>query len=177
MAREAARPQDRREPAVLQGQPGGRPRRLVRTVRSTAGNRVPVRIHARRRGTRGDAAGERQPMITLPTLLLVLAADSGVAVIPRPAHITPRPGSFTLTGSTIITTDEGSRALGAMLADYLFPATGFRLAVRPSAPSGGRAISIRLDATLTALGAEGYRLDVTPGRVTIRAHQPAGGFY
>ncbi len=116
-------------------------------------------------------------MITLPTLLLVLAADSTVAVIPRPAHITPRPGSFTLTGSTIITTDEGSRALGGMLADYLFPATGFRLAVRPSAPSGARAISIRLDATLTALGAEGYRLDVTPGRVTIRAPQAAGAFY
>src|SRR5439155_577745 len=105
------------------------------------------------------------------------AADSGLAVIPRPAHLTPRPGSFTLTGSTIITTDARSRALGGMLADYLFPATGFRLAVRPSAPSGARVVAIRLDATLTALGAEGYRLDVTPGRVTIRAPQPAGAFY
>src|SRR2546427_922066 len=49
------------------------------------------------------------PYTTLFRSLLVLAADSTVAVIPRPAHITPRPGSFTLTGSTIITTDEGDR--------------------------------------------------------------------
>src|SRR2546422_5786766 len=76
MGCEAARPQDRRKPAVLQGQPGRRPRRLVRAVRSTAGDRVPLRVHARRRRTRRSTPGECQPMITLPTLLVVLAADS-----------------------------------------------------------------------------------------------------
>src|SRR5256886_6231690 len=94
MGREAARPQDRLESALLQGEPGRRPRGLVRAVRSAPGDRVPVRVHARRRGTRGGATGERQPMITLPTLLLVLAADSGVAVIPRPAHVAPGSGAF-----------------------------------------------------------------------------------
>src|SRR2546430_15721392 len=116
MGREAARPQDRREPAVLQDQPGRGPRRLVRTIRSAAGDRVPLRVHARRRGTRGDTAGERQPMITLPTLLLVLAADSGVAVIPRPAHVTPGSGAVVVSGANATVTDRPTRPFGALLS-------------------------------------------------------------
>jgi len=92
-------------------------------------------------------------------------------------RLTLKPGRFTLTGATVITTDAASRALGAMLADYLFPATGFRLAVRSTTPAGAPAISIRLDSTLTALGAEGYRLEAGPSGVAIRAARPAGAFY
>ena len=116
----------------------------------------------------------------LVAMMVVFALDSGFAVVPRPAHLTPKPGLFTLTGSTIIATDAASRALGGMLADYLSPATGFRLAVRSSAPPpsrGAPVISIRLDTTLHALGEEGYRLDVSRGAVTIRAARPAGAFY
>ena len=50
-------------------------------------------------------------MITLPTVLLVLAADSGVAVIPRPAHVTPGSGAFVVTGATVIVTDRATRPL------------------------------------------------------------------
>ena len=110
-------------------------------------------------------------------LALAVALDSTFALVPRPVRLTPQPGSFTLTGSTVITTDAASRPLGWMLADYLFPATGFRLTVASTAPGGGRAISIRLDSSLTALGDEGYRLEVRPTRVTIRARRPAGAFY
>jgi len=115
----------------------------------------------------------------LAALVVALALDSGFTVVPRPVHLTPRPGTFTLTAGTVIATDQASRALGAMLADYLFPATGFRLAVRGGAPApaGGESISIRLDTTLHALGDEGYRLDVSRGAVTIRAARPAGAFY
>jgi hexosaminidase len=91
--------------------------------------------------------------------------------------VTPKPGSFALTGATVITTDQAAQALGAMLADYLFSATGFRLAVRSSAPAGARGLSIRLDSTLTSLGAEGYRLEAGPSGVAIRAFRPAGAFY
>jgi hexosaminidase len=118
-------------------------------------------------------------------LVMALALDSGFAVVPRPVRLAPRPGTFTLSASTVITTDAASRALGGQLADYLFPATGFRLVVAAAAlPAGGggggggaRTISIRLDSTLTALGDEGYQLDVRPTRVTIRARRPAGAFY
>lgn len=110
-------------------------------------------------------------------LAQVAPAAPAPPIVPRPVRVTLRPGSFTLTGSTIITTDPASRALGAMLADYLFPATGFRLPVRSSAAAGARVIAIHLDPTLTALGPEGYRLEVRPARVAISAARPAGAFY
>src|SRR2546429_3139347 len=129
-----------------------------------------------RSSARGAAHAGRHVMLT--TLVLALALDSGFAIVPRPVHLTPKSGSFTLTGSTVITTDAASRALGFMLADYLFPATGVRLVVRSSAPAPGvPVISLGLDSTLRTLGDEGYRLDVSRSRVTIRAARPAGAFY
>src|SRR5437762_6105467 len=113
----------------------------------------------------------------LTALLLVATLDSGLAIVPRPVRFTPRTGTFTLTAATVIVTDRGTRELGGTLADYLFPATGYRLAVRASAPAGTRVISLGLDTTLKALRDEGYRLEVTPARVTIRALRPAGAFY
>src|SRR5207245_7176164 len=101
----------------------------------------------------------------------------GLAVIPRPAHVTPGSGAFVVTGATVIVTDRATRPLGELLGDYLYPATGLRLAVRTAAPAGARVITLHLDPALTALGAEGYRLDVTLGRVAIRGPPPAGTFY
>ena len=113
----------------------------------------------------------------LTALLLVATLDSGLAIVPRPVRVTPRTGTFTLTAATVIVTDRGTRELGGTLADYLFPATGYRLAVRASAPAGTRVISLGLDTALKMLRDEGYRLEVTPARVTIRALRPAGAFY
>src|SRR2546423_1657682 len=117
-------------------------------------------------------------MLTLAALALALAADSTPPIIPRPAHITRQTGAFTLTAATTITTDRATHALGELLGDYLFPATGFRLTVRTGGAAPGAAvISIRLDSTLARLGDEGYRLDVRPTRIAIRAYRPAGAFY
>lgn len=98
-------------------------------------------------------------------------------LVPRPVRVATKPGSFTLTGATVITTGPATRALGAMLADYLFPATGFRLALRSGPLTTATGISIGLDSTLKALGPEGYRLEVSPTAVTIRALRPVGAFY
>ena len=117
-------------------------------------------------------------MLTLAALALALAADTTPAIIPRPAHITRQPGTFTLTATTLITTDRATHALGELLGDYLFPATGFRLPVRTgAAPPGVPVISIRLDSALARLGDEGYRLDVARARIAIRAYRAAGAFY
>ncbi|HEY6209380.1 MAG TPA: hypothetical protein VIW28_09985, partial [Gemmatimonadales bacterium] len=62
----------------------------------------------------------------LATLALALVLDSSIAVVPRPAHLTAHRGAFTVTASTVIVADRATRELGAMLGDYLFPATGFR---------------------------------------------------
>ncbi len=116
-------------------------------------------------------------MSMLAALAILLASDSIPAIVPRPAHVTPQPGAFTLRAGTVIVTDRALRKVGELLADYLFPATGLRLAVATAAPAGTPAISIRLDSTLARLGDEGYRLDVSRSRVAIRAYRAAGAFY
>ena len=116
-------------------------------------------------------------MLTPAALACLLALDSAFAVIPRPVQLVPGQGAFTLTPTTVIVTDRATRDLGEMLADYLFPATGLRLAVRTTGLARAPVISLRLDPALARLGPEGYRLDVTPTRVAIRAAQRAGVFY
>ena len=116
-------------------------------------------------------------MSMLAALAILLASDSIPAIVPRPAHVTPQPGAFTLRAGTVIVTDRALRKVGELLRDYLFPATGLRLGVATAAPAGTPAISIRLDSTLARLGDEGYRLDVSRSRVAIRAYRAAGAFY
>jgi len=83
----------------------------------------------------------------LAALTFVLAGDSIPAIVPRPAHVTVRPGggAFTLKAGTVIVTDRALRGLGELLGDYLFPATGLRLAVRTGVPAETQVISIRLE--------------------------------
>src|SRR3989442_8943595 len=116
-------------------------------------------------------------MSMLAALAIAVASDSAPAVVPRPAHVTVQPGAFTLRAGTVIVTDGALRGLGELLGDYLFPATGLRLAVRTAAPAGTPLISIRLDSSLARLGDEGYRLDASPSRVAIRAYRAAGAVF
>src|SRR5882672_5476627 len=117
-------------------------------------------------------------MISLLALLALAAVqDTTLAVIPRPAHVTRGTGTFLLTPATVVVTDRATRQIGYQLADWLQPATGYRLTVAGAAGNAARVISFRLDSTLSGLGEEGYRLSVTPARITIRAFRPAGAFY
>lgn len=116
------------------------------------------------------------PIALLAALALVLQ-DSSLSVIPQPVRLVRTPGAFVLTARAVITTDPAMRDVGYALADYVLPATGYRLAVRGSAAGAAPVISIRSDSTLARLGDEGYRLLVTPGGITIRAFKPAGAFY
>ena len=64
------------------------------------------------------------------------------------------------------------------LARSLAPATGYDLPVRFNPVSGGnRIVFRRAPGRDTTLGAEGYKLDVRPGVVTITSRAPAGAFY
>ena len=118
-------------------------------------------------------------MTALLTALTILvgAQDTSLAVIPRPVHVTRGSGAFLLTSATAIVTDRTTRQIGYLLADWLEPATGYRLAVGAASGAATRTIALRLDTTLTRLGNEGYRLTVTGTRITIRAPHPAGVFY
>lgn len=107
------------------------------------------------------------------------ASDTALSVIPRPARMTRGTSAFVLVPGTVVVTDRATRQVGHQLVAWLAPATGLRFAVAGAVPGGGaaRVISLRLDASLARLGEEGYRLSVTPTRITIRAFRPAGAFY
>src|SRR6058998_1719687 len=97
---------------------------------------------------------------------------SPTALIPIPAKLTPRSGSFALGATTSIVAGNDLRAQAEMLRDQLRPATGLAL---PVASSGtGSRIALALDASLASLGDEGYRLTVAADEVAIRASKPAG---
>jgi len=97
---------------------------------------------------------------------------SPLALIPIPAKVQSRTGTFALGGSTSIVASPDLRAHADMLRDALRPATGLPLPMTASA-SGSR-ISLALDASLASLGDEGYRLTASADEVAIRAAKPAG---
>src|SRR5574341_78900 len=97
-------------------------------------------------------------------LMLLTAQEPTLPLIPRPTSIQRGPGSFTITASTLITTDRATRDLGHELSDYLGPATGFRLSVQPLTAQAASRITLQLDTSLSRLGPEGYRLEVSPTR-------------
>src|SRR3989475_8959436 len=128
-------------------------------------------------GTSGSGNYASSILPILAALASVPAADSIPAIVPRPAHVAVKPGAFALTAGTVIVTDPALRGLGELLGDYLFPATGLRLAVRSPAPAGTSVISLRLDSSLARLGGEGYLLDASPSPVAVRGYRAAGAVY
>ena len=114
------------------------------------------------------------------------AAAQQVPVIPQPVRVETGEGAFVLRDATPIVTDDANEGTAHLLAQWLAPATGYRLRVRkqdaplrnaPRENALDNAIVLALDASLAHLGGEGYALEVTPQRVVIRGAQPAGVFY
>ena len=99
-----------------------------------------------------------------------------ILVIPRPAIVHPGNGEFVFTaGTRIVATTPGVRSLAGQLRSFVQPAMGFPLPVVRAARAGD--VTLTLDRGLKRLGREGYRLEITPSGVRIRAFAPAGIFY
>ncbi len=96
------------------------------------------------------------------------------AILPRPAVMQTSPGSFSLNRATVIVAPKPLDKLGRALRSDL-QGTGLPLPVQGR--TRDNAIRLKLDATLSALGPEGYTLDATATGVEIRASKPAGIFY
>jgi len=94
------------------------------------------------------------------------------SLIPIPAKVQTKAGSFALGGSTSIVASPDLRPHAELLRDQLRPATGLPLALAPSGT--GSRISLALDPSLASLGDEGYRLTANAEEVAIRASKPAG---
>ncbi|WBB68714.1 beta-N-acetylhexosaminidase [Micromonospora sp. WMMD812] len=101
-------------------------------------------------------------------------------VIPAPVETRPDArDAFTLRPHTIIRTAPGSAAawrVGRQLADTLRPATGYPLPVLPIRSTPLPEIALLIGGADARVGQEGYQLDVTQRRVTIRANSEAGLF-
>lgn len=118
-------------------------------------------------------------LMTLSTRATATAQGAGgIAVIPRPQSVVSGRGSFALTARTTIWSDKADSAVARRFVRGLAVATGFDLPIQMGpARSGNRIVFRRAAARDTTLGAEGYRLDVRPGVVTVTASMPAGAFY
>jgi hexosaminidase len=103
-------------------------------------------------------------------------AEVNVAVLPRPAKLSFGEGVFNLRSDTKIVTDKANKNSGTMLVHWLAPATGYVLRTE-QAEDADNTISLRLDHSLERLGAEGYLLEATTGRISIKAPSEAGVFY
>jgi hexosaminidase len=113
-------------------------------------------------------------------LWAVPSADSSVyAVIPRPSVLTPAPGHFTLTARSAVRADPAFAGVARRFVLDIAKSTGFDLRMTLSAAPGAGAIRlVRVTGRDSeALGTEGYRLDVTPLGVIVRAAHAAGAFY
>ena len=101
------------------------------------------------------------------------AVRAEVTVIPLPVSVQPSEGLFTLAADAVIQAPDAARAEADYLAALLRAPTGYKL------PVGTRrgTLVLELDRDLTALGAEGYRLEVTPRGVSLRAPGRRGLFH
>lgn len=93
------------------------------------------------------------------------------AIFPTPAVYTALKGEFLLGRKARICADAALRAEAEYLADELAPLLGGR----PRIVAAGNGADIVLGKA--AMGAEAYRLAVSPGKIEITASGPAGAFY
>ena len=122
-------------------------------------------------------------MLCLPGMVLASdpsSAPPDIPIVPKPGTLQPSAGVFSLNAETVVYIAPSSpemNGLGQYLADFLAPAMGYALAVKPSGPSSTGGIVLKVDASVKELGDEGYTLTCTPRGITIVAAKPAGVFY
>jgi hexosaminidase len=101
-----------------------------------------------------------------------------INIVPQPVSLVMHEGVFSLTADCIVTAGENAVQNAALVQDLLAEVTGVRPPLNPSwVKKGLPGFDLRLDPSLSAVGKEGYRLEVAPGQVTLRAAYPAGLFY
>lgn len=105
------------------------------------------------------------------------AARALARLIPMPASVSAGEGVFTISGETRIVLDQMEiTPAGQALADVLNPAFGIQAETTMAPPDPQNMIVLSIIGGET-LGSEGYRLNITPERVTLEAHTAAGAFY
>ncbi len=99
-----------------------------------------------------------------------------ISILPQPVKMVIAEGRFAFSAKTALLGGPGAEEIAALLRADLARAAGLDLR-GDSAGGDGNRVEFRLDGALAALGAEGYRLEITPRQILARAAQPAGLFY
>ncbi|HEY7642714.1 MAG TPA: family 20 glycosylhydrolase [Steroidobacteraceae bacterium] len=114
-------------------------------------------------------------------LLLAIATSApaqgpALNVVPRPATVEARTGTFQLTGDTrIVAADEESRRIARAFNDFLLEQHGLHLQITGARPRSQNYISFSQDRS-RGLVDEGYHLVIGPGDIRVTG-RPAGLFY
>ncbi|MBP1964897.1 family 20 glycosylhydrolase [Paenibacillus aceris] len=125
-------------------------------------------------------------MVSPAKVIMAETVNAMPPIIPKPASYTGNTGSFNVTASTKIyvqgkdaaETQEIADNVGAYLRNKFATAAGYTLSILQSAPSGTNYIYFTTTGDdYSALGSEGYNLDVVVDRITVAANKPAGLFY
>jgi hexosaminidase len=98
-------------------------------------------------------------------------------IIPIPVSIENRVGFFIFKPTIPVIADKYAKAEAAKLVELLAPAMGYRLKLISKARPKARSVKLAINDSLTQLGDEGYKLDISPAQILIQAKQPAGLFY
>jgi len=116
-------------------------------------------------------------IVTLAALACCVSAEA-LGVVPKPAKLKIRQGAFELNAKTVLLASKGALSEAKWLASALAPSTGYQFKAQELTDAlPEQAIVLKVDPSLRALGAEGYRLSVLPARVEIVAPKAAGVFY
>lgn len=101
--------------------------------------------------------------------------NQGINIIPAPLSLVQNEGSFRLSKSTTIyASNEEAKTIAGFFASKIKRSTGFPLTITDTEKSKG--ITLLIDAGLE-VNDEGYTLEVTPQKVTVKAKTPRGLFY
>ena len=99
-------------------------------------------------------------------------ADARYPIIPYPTELVPATGSFVISPATSIVAAASFKNEAAILNQLLANSLGKKL--KQSAVAGGKSISLKYDGSIKA--EEGYKLSITPAKVTIAASTATGMF-
>ena len=114
-----------------------------------------------------------------PSVTPAPARDARQQLLPRPAQVELRSGSFAWGPATVIAASGPEFASSArFLAAHIGLALGAeppRVEITAQPPAG--AVTIRQSSPDAELGEEGYSLEIRPDGITIVAARPAGAFY
>jgi hexosaminidase len=105
------------------------------------------------------------------------SSDPVPAIIPAPVRCAMGAGEFVLSPGTVIVADEELESTAGFLRNLLALPSGFPLPIQTSAAAKAPAIQLKIAPQRTALGEEGYRLEVSTRGVDIEAPGRAGVFY